>query len=147
MEDFNNKSYEKRIEDIKNNLYIGGGAAQAAVILNIMMSSFCNKEFTGTSDISIDLVLSNISNEIKSLKQVVRDGGIVPIKMFESQFKSYIRPHNVYACLDKNLKFCVKHYGEDDWKDILYVFPYMNCMTAYDVTFKYDSIHQSDMSL
>ena len=144
MKDFNNKSYEKRIEDIKNNLYIGGGAAQAGSILNVMMSSFSNKEFTGASDISVDLVLSNISQEIKSLKKIVRDGGIVPIKMFENYFKGMIRPHDSYACLDKDLKFCVRQYGTENWKDILYVFPYMNCMTAFDVSFKYDHIHQTD---
>ena len=146
MEDFNNKSYEKRIEDIKNNLYIGGGAAQAGTILNVMLSSFSNKEFTGVSDISIDLVLSIISNEIKSLKRIVRDGGIIPIKTFEESFKGLQRPHDCYACLDKNLKFCVRHYGEEDWKDILYVFPYMNCNTAFDISFKKDNIHCSDMS-
>ena len=147
MSDFVNKSYEDRIKDIKDNLYIGGGKGQANVLLNVMMSSFSQKEFTGHSDISIDNVLSNISQEMKHLKRVVRDGGIVPIKFFESQFKGSIRPHDCYACLDKNLKFCVKHYGEDDWKDILYVFPYMNSMTAFDVTFKYDTIHQSDLSM
>ena len=146
MEDFNNKSLDKRIEDIKNNLYMGGGAAQASIILDIMMSSFSKKEFTGASDISIDSVLSNISNEIKTLRRIVRDGGIVPIKMFENHFKGMTRPHDCYACLDKDLKFCVKHYGEEDWKDILYVFPYMNGITAYDVTFKWDEIHSSDMS-
>ena len=147
MEDFINKSYEKRIEDIKNNLYIGGGAPQAGAILNIMMSSFGQREFTGHSDISVDTVLSNISQEIKILKRIVRDGGIVPVKAFENNFKGIIRNHDCYACLNKDLKFCVRRYGDEDWKDILYVFPYMNCMTAYDVTFKYDSIHQSDMSL
>ena len=147
MEDFNNKSFEKRIEDIKNNLYIGGGAAQAGVILNVMMSSFSNKEFTGASDISIDSVLSNISQEIKLLKRIVNNGGIVPIKMFENDFKRMIRPHDCYPCLDKDLKFCVKHYGEEDWKDILYVFPYMNSMTAFDVSFKNENIHQSDLSI
>lgn len=143
MEDFKNKTWEKRIEDIKNNLYVGGGAAQAGAILNIMMSSFSNKEFTGESDISIDLILSTISNEIKGLKRVVRDGGIVPIKLFESKFKGCIRQHDCYACLDTNLKFCVKHYGEKDWNNILYVFPYMNSMTAFDVSFKNENIHQS----
>lgn len=146
MDDFTNKSYEDRIQSIKDNLYAGGGIGQANVLLNIMMSSFGQREFTGHSDISIDAVLSNISQELKNLKRIVRDGGIVPIKIFESQFKGSIRPHDCYACLDKNLKFCVKHYGEDDWKNILYVFPYMNCSTAFDVTFKHDNIHCSDMS-
>ena len=99
MEDFKNKSYEERIQDIKNNLYAGGGAGQANVLLNVMMSSFSQREFTGHSDISVDNVLSNISQEMKHLKRVVRDGGIVPIKFFESQFKGSIRQHDCYACL------------------------------------------------
>ena len=48
---------------------------------------------------------------------------------------------------DNDLKFCVKYYGEDTWKDILYVFPYMNSMTAFDVSFKNENIHQSDLSI
>lgn len=70
MEDFKNKSYEERIQDIKNNLYAGGGAGQANVLLNVMMSSFSQREFTGHSDISVDNVLSNISQEMKHLKRV-----------------------------------------------------------------------------
>lgn len=147
MSDFVYKSYEDRIKDIKDNLYVGGGVGQANVLLNVMMSSFSQREFTGHSDISIDNVLSNISQEIKHLKRVVRDGGIVPIKLFESQFKGCIRQHDCYACLDTNLKFCVKHYGEKDWNNILYVFPYMNSMTAFDVSFKNENIHESDLSI
>jgi len=145
MSDFTNKSYEDRIKDINDNLYAGGGEAQGNALLNIMMSSFSHKEFTGESDISINTVLSNISQEIKSLKRVIRDGGIIPIDVFEDSFKGMHRPHDAYACLDKHLKFCVKHYGEKDWKNILYVFPYMNSMTAFDVTFKYDKLHRSIM--
>jgi hypothetical protein len=143
MEDFNNKSWEDRIKDIKNNLYIGGGEVQANALLDIMMSPFGSKEF-GYADINVSNILNSISRQIRELIRVVKDGGIVPIKIFESNFKGVHRQHDAYACLDKNLKFCVKHYGEEDWKDILYVFPYMNCMTAFDVSFKYDHIHQSD---
>jgi len=138
MNDIINKSYEDRIKDIKDNLYAGGGAIQAEVILNVMLSAFSQKEFTGNSDISIDSVLGIISQEIKNLKRVIRDGGIVTLKTFETTLKNINIPHMAYACLDKDLKFCVKHFGEEDWKDILYVFPYMNCKTAYDVSFKYD---------
>lgn len=146
MEDFNNKNWEDRIEDIKKNLYIGGGIGQANALLSIMMSPFGSKEF-GHPDIDLSQILNNISQQIKDLTRVVKDGGIVPINIFESNFKSVHRLHDAYACLDKNLKFCVKHYGEEDWKDILYVFPYMNCTTAYDVAFKYDHIHQSDLNI
>jgi len=144
MEDLNNKSYEDRIKDIKNNLYLGGGEGQAITLLNVMMSPFGCKEF-GYADIDTSNVLNIISQQIRELIRVVKDGGIVPIKIFESNFKDTHRQHDAYACLDKNLKFCVKHYGEEDWKNILYVFPYMNCMTAFDVSFKYDHIHQTEI--
>lgn len=140
MGDFLNKSYEDRIKDIKDNLYVGGGAAQASILLAALMSPY-NKEF-GQSDIDVADVLNTISQQIQLLRRTVKDGGIMPIITFESL--GVFKQHNAYACLDKDLKFCVRHYGEDDWKDILYVFPYMNCMTAYDVSFKYDHIHQTD---
>ena len=139
MEDFSNKSYKDRIKDIKDNLYVGGGAVQASILLAALMSPY-NKEF-GQSDIDVADVLNTISQQIQSLRRTVKDGGIMPIKTFESL--SVCQQHNAYACLDKDLKFCVRHYGEDDWKDILYVFPYMNSSTAFDVSFKYETIHQS----
>lgn len=140
MEDFYNKSWEDRIKDINNNLYIGGGIGQADSLMSIMMSPY-GKDF-GVVDIDPVNMLTLIGSQIKSLRNTIKNGGIVPIKLFEQSFQK--STHMAYACLDKDLKFCVKHYGEEDWKDILYVFPYMNCMTAFDVSFKYDHIHQSD---
>jgi len=141
MEDLNNKSYEDRIKDIKDNLYLGGGIGQANVLLDIMMSPFGGKEF-GYADIDPTHVLVSVAQQIKQLTRTVKDGGIMPIKLFE--IAKLGKAHYPYACLDNDLKFCVKYYGEDTWKDILYVFPYMNCTTAFDITFKYDTIHQSD---
>lgn len=133
-----NKDWNKRIEDINNNLYLGGGIEQAKALLGIMMSPYAgkNKAF-GISDINTEDVLSIISQQIKCLKNTIKDGGIFPISFIENTFKNYMTKGMAYACLDKDLKFCVKHYGEDDWKDITYVFPYMNCNVAYDVTFNY----------
>lgn len=143
MENIKDKSYEDRIKDIKENLYAGGGAGQASILLNAMMSPFSHKEF-GYTDINVTDVLNSISQQIRELTRTIRDGCIVPIKFFENNMKGMHRQHDAIACLDKNLKFCVKHYGEKDWNDILYVFPYMNCMTAFDVSFKNENIHQSD---
>lgn len=142
MEDYTNKSYEARIKDIKDNLYIGGGLGQANILLDAMMSPFGSEEF-GYADIDSAHILANVAQQIKQLIRVVKDGGVMPIKFFESMKLGKV--HHPYACLDNNLKFCVKHYGEDTWKNILYVFPYMNCMTAFDITFKYDNIHQSEI--
>ena len=140
-EDLYSKSYEDRLETIKNNLYIGGGIGQANNLLSIMLSPY-GKDF-GVSDINPEDILLIISNQIKNMRKTIKDGGIIPIKIFEQSFTK--QNHMAYAVLDKNLKFCVKHYGDEDWKDILYVFPYMNCTTAYDITFKYDNIHSSNM--
>lgn len=139
MEDLQNKDWNKRLEDIRNNLFLGGGQGQAESLLSILISPY-GKDF-GVSDFKAEDVLAIIGNQISQLKRTVRDGGIVPIKLFENSFKQCIQKHMGYACLDTNLKFCVKHYGDEDWKDILYVFPYMNINTAYDVTFKYENIH------
>ena len=144
MDDLYNKELKDRLEDIKNNLYIGGGREQASLIMSILMSPYTQKDF-GYSDIDVSDVLISIARQIKELRSTISNGGIVPIKIFENSFKDVIQNHMAYACLDNDLKFCVKHYGEDDWKDILYVFPYMNCMTAYDVTFKYDSLHYQEI--
>lgn len=144
MKDFNNKDWKDRIEDIKNNLYLGGGTGQCNALLSIMMSPYgSNKKDFGVSDIESADVLAIISQQLSDLKKTIKNGGIFPISFIENTFKDYMRKGMAYACLDNNLKFCVKHYGEDDWKDIKYVFPYMNCSTAYDVSFGYDHIHQS----
>ena len=140
MGNINNKSYEDRIKDIKDNLYTGGGAGQASVLLEVMMSPFGSKDF-GYADIDPINILVSIGTQLKQLIRTVKDGGIMHIKSFET-FKLG-KDHHPYACLDNDLKFCVKYYGEDNWKDILYVFPYMNSNTAFDVSFKYETIHQS----
>lgn len=142
MENFTNKEWNDRIEDIKNNLYTGGGIGQANALLSILLSPYYKKDF-GISDINPEDVLTIIGQQISALRKTVRNGGIFPIDVIETTlFKNYMQKGMAYACLDKDLKFCVKHYGEDDWKDITYVFPYMNCSTAFDVTFKYNHIHQ-----
>jgi len=132
-----NKDWNERIEDIKNNLYLGGGQGQASALMSILMSPYAQKDF-GHSDLDVSDILSSIGRQINELRSTIRNGGIVPIKVFESALKNVAQNHMAYACLDTNLKFCVKHYGEDDWKDILYVFPYMNSITAYDVSFKHE---------
>jgi len=143
MEDLKNKDWKNRIEDIKNNLYAGGGLGQANVLLSVMLSPYSskNKDF-GVSDISPENILEIISRQITELKTTIKNGGIFPIHIIEDFYKDYMTKGMAYACLDKDLKFCVKHYEEEDWKDILYVFLYMNCNTAYDITFKYKNIHQ-----
>ena len=135
MEDFKNKSYENRIEDIKHNLYQGGGEGQAHSLLTIMMDSLGK-----WPDIDPCLVLTDISNLLRQYQRIIKTSGIVPIDYFMSG-----KQHEPYACLDNNLKFCVKHFGEDDWKDIKYVFPYMHTNTAFDVSFGYDRIFTPDI--
>lgn len=124
------EEYKNRLENIKSNLYLGGGVGQAHSFLTTLMTGFGQMP-----DIDPTLVLNDIGNIIKIYQRLISTSGIVPIKNFYNG-----RKHDAYACLDNDLKFCVKHYGEEDWKDIKYVFPYMNCTTAFDVSFGYDNI-------
>ena len=101
-EDFTNKDWPERIEDIKNNLYLGGGKGQADSLIATMLSPY-GKNF-GQSDIDVHTTLASISAQIRSLKQTVLSGGIVPIKIFENSFKRTIQNHMPYACLDNDLK-------------------------------------------
>lgn len=134
--DFTNKDWSERIEDIKNNLYLGGGKGQADSLIATMLSPY-GKNF-GQSDIDVHTTLASISAQIRSLKQTVLSGGIVPIKIFENSFKRTIQNHMPYACLDNDLKFCVKHYGEKDWKDIKYVFHI--CIQQLHLIYRLDMI-------
>ena len=124
------EEYNNRLENIKKNLYLGGGVGQAHSFLISLMTGYGHMP-----DIDPSLVLNDIGNIIKSYQGLISTSGIVPIKNFYNGKK-----HNAYACIDNDLKFCVRHYGEDDWKDIKYVFPYMNSTTAFDVSFGYDNI-------
>ena len=49
MEDLHNKELKDRLEDIKNNLYMGGGREQASLLMSILMSPYTQKDF-GYSD-------------------------------------------------------------------------------------------------
>lgn len=123
------KSFENRIHDIKNDLYFGGGEAQAQFLLKAMMGGLLK-----SPDIDPSKVLINISQLINEYRSIIHSGGIVPVKSF-----TFGKEGIPYACLDKDLKFCVRHFKDKNWKDILYVFPYMNSTTAFDVSFKYET--------
>ena len=94
------EEYDNRLENIKNNLYLGGGVGQAHSFLTAMMTGL-NKP----ADIDPTLVLNDIGNILKTYQQLISTSGIVPVKNFFTG-----REHNAYACLDNDLKFCVKHY-------------------------------------
>ena len=91
-EDFTNKDWSERIEDIKNNLYLGGGKGQADSLIATMLSPY-GKNF-GQSDIDVHSTLASISAQIRSLKQTVLSGGIVPIKIFENSVCCPIYAYN-----------------------------------------------------
>lgn len=126
------KNWENRINSIKDNLYSEGGHGQAISLLDIMLSPFGNKNFK-SSDIDPKDVLDIIGRQIDTLRKMIYDGGFISLDVFETMFNNIAKKGESYACLDKNLNFCVKQYATENWIEIKYVFPYMNASRAFDI--------------
>lgn len=144
MEEVNKK--KEKYDQIVDNLYEGGGLGQAINFMTSLMSPYASGDF-GYAIFEPKHALDIISKQITELTRNVSNGGIVHI----STFKTFLKTHNyrrgkAFACLDKDLKFCVIHCeNEDSFKDILYVFLYLDAVTAYDIVNKDPYPYQKDI--
>lgn len=115
--------FTKRYNMITDLMFKEGGYQQGLIYL----SSLFNDHFN----------MSDVLQEIGRLHDNMKDNLVNSSIVSKSRFY-WGKAGHPYACLDKDLKFCVRIFGEEDWSDILYVFPYMNSTKAYDVSFKYE---------
>jgi len=124
----NTEYYVQQMQDgytmCKDLLFRHGGRAQAIGYLQSMLHE---------NALSFSDLLGAVTSEAENCKELVDNGGIVSVSRF-----TFGKKLEKYACLDKDLKFCVKEFGAEEWEDVLYVFPYMNVTKAFDVTFKYE---------
>lgn len=120
--------YTKKFEELKTILFAGGGTPQANMLLQSLMSPF-----DGFPSMNAEDVLTLIGQQITSLRRIMYTGGVMNAKAFISMMKDYIPKGKEYVCLDNDLKFCIKKYGTDNFDDALYIFPYMNLLTAHDI--------------
>lgn len=129
MENLSNKSYENRIEDIKNNLFCGGGIGQAEALIYHLMDETSDKD----TPLSASCVLRVIANMIDNYTRMINETAFVPVELFMSG-----KPGYAYPCLDNDLKFCVMYYGTDDWNYVKYVIPYYNVYKANEIINKHN---------
>lgn len=142
----NVKSEKEKYENIVDNLYEGGGLGQAINFMDTLMSPYASGDF-GFPIFEPKHALDIISRQITQLKRNVSNGGIVHISTFKTLLKSQnYRKSKAFACLDKDLKFCVRHNEDkDSFKDILYVFLYLDPVTAYDIVREDPYPYQKDI--
>lgn len=140
-----NKEKEK-YDKIVDNLYEGGGLGQAINFMSTLMSPYASSDF-GFAIFEPKHALDIISRQITELTRNVSNGGIVHISTFNTLLKTQsYRKSKAFACLDKDLKFCVRHYeNEESFNDILYVFLYLDAVTAYDIVNKDPYPYQKDI--
>ena len=116
MNDLKNKTYKDRINDIKNNLYIGGGIEQAKNLLYHLMDS------TG------------------SLSPVIQPSDMFNV-LFNFKYNSFIKVDNclllvnkqTYPCLTYNMEFVLRKYGTSEWNDVEYVMSFFDINRANDI--------------
>lgn len=127
MEDNLKNNFENRLKIIKDQLFVGDDEISGGTgLMSMLMFRLIDDETIGT-----DFLMETIQNILTNKKRLIENGGMFP----EWQVKSHnlCKPHHAYACLNNELQFCVRHYDEDDWNDVAYVFPYMNPTKAYDI--------------
>lgn len=123
--------YAARLEELKSILFSGGGTPQAHGLLQNLMSPF-----SGFPTVNAEDVLRIIGQQIEALRRIMYTGGVVNAQNFLQMMKGCIPEGKEYVCLDKDLKFCIREYKRDSFDDVLYIFPYMNLITAHDICAK-----------
>ena len=130
MEEKKDTFQEDRLRAIKEDLYVGeehhaGGKGLSDVLIHILLAD---------KTLDIESISASFIQLYKEKEYTISHGGILNVKLFEQNFSP--KEHYVYPCLDKDLKFRMLHYGEEDWEEAFYVFPYMNANTGWNISNK-----------
>ena len=120
-----NKPYQERIDDIIRNLYVGGGKPQCKDILKHMIDN---------DDIDAEDILDNISQLLKERKRSIEQDYIISLEMCDY----FLKDGKYYACLDKDLKFCVIKKGSDEWNNVSHVMYKMDIGRARDLIYQHN---------
>lgn len=124
MENFSNKSYEDRLNDIQNNLFIGGGIGQAKDLMyHLMDGTQQYKASLGASN-----VLDVIGKMIDDYIRIIKYGSFVKVDRCFS-----LVDKRTYPCLTHNMEFVLRKYGTPEWEDVEFVMPYLDINRANDI--------------
>lgn len=123
------EDYKIRIDEIRNNLYNGGGRGQCKDLIKIMLDN---------EDIRPDDVLSDIAQLLSERKRLLEEDCISPIKHCDY----FLEDGKTYTCLDKDLKFCIRKKGTPEWEDVSHVLTRFNAQRAFDLIYQYENNYE-----
>ena len=124
MNDLKNKTYKDRINDIRDNLYIGGGVEQAKKLLYHLMDS--------TGSLSQVIQPSDMFNVLSNLYD--NYANIIKYNSFIKVDKCFpLVNKQTYPCLTYNMEFVLRKYGTTEWNDVEYVMPFFDINRANDI--------------
>ena len=112
---------EKKFENIKNELFIGGGYPQATFLLEALL---CNEKVVKMEDM-LRIIGSNFDRKCEQLSKDC----IIPIDRYDYLAKEGRK----YVCLDTDLKFCILEKGKEEWANAKFVFPYFDIYKAAEI--------------
>ena len=112
---------EKKFENIKNELFVGGGYPQATFLLEALL---CNEKVVKMEDM-LRIIGRNFD---RTCEQLEKDC-IIPIDRYDYLAKEGRK----YVCLDTDLKFCILEKGKDEWGNAKFVFPYFDIYKAAEI--------------
>ena len=118
----------KKLENIKHELFSGGGIHQALFLLETLLC--CDDNTFNMED-----VLRRIGREYDNLNEKLKIRFIIPIVNFD-----YLAENGKeYVCLDTDLRLCVKKKGDADWHDVAFVMPYADVSSIRRMIYDYDN--------
>lgn len=123
------EDYQKKIDNICSELYIGGGRGQAKDLLKFMLDN---------EDIHPEDVLSNIAQLLSERKRLLEQDCILPI----SRCNYFLEDGKTYTCLDKDLKFCIRKKGTAEWNDVSHVLTRFNPQRAFELIHQYENNYE-----
>lgn len=123
------EDYQKKIDNICNELYVGGGRGQCKDLLKFMLDN---------EDIHPEDVLGDISQLLSERKRLLEEDCILPINRCDY----FLEDGKTYTCLDKDLKFCIRKKGTPEWKDVSHVLTRFKPQRAFDLIHQYENNYE-----
>ena len=112
---------EKKYDNIKSELFLGGGYGQALMLLEALL---CNDKVVKMEDL-LRVVGRNFDIKCEQLHKDC----IISIDRYDYLAKDGKK----YVCLDKDLKFCILEKGKEEWKNVKFIFPYFDIYKAAEI--------------
>lgn len=109
------------MDKLKQELFVNGKSSAVDALVNLC-SSF-----------KMEDVLRLIGREYDNIKRQLTTDYIIPIDRYD-----YLATEKEYVCLDKNLRFCIKKKGLEEWNDVAYVLPHYDLASAKQILLDYE---------